>query len=279
MNINYSCSNHHTYNFLETHSDIAATARYPAGFAVSASSNTNNIKTISRPSYLKTIFNFLFACIQSRHPATIARASRERKWQVAIFLYFMRRKLFCEHSGLCSWNKPSWLWLLSCSVFKAQRGECLFKSFTAHFQNALASLWRWWYKINNLFRSHAAIIFLSPNPQNDLHCLLVIPEATHIDIFVQHFAGSINHVWIIDKPCWGNNDPSSIEQNNDLYCSDSWFHRERENKREWEGWKWKTRFSIMGYWEQCSFEFEGEMKRECQIKQIKSHWQRVFKLG
>lgn len=143
----------------------------------------------------------------------------------------MRRKLFCEHSGLCSWNKPSWLWLLSCGVFKAQRGECLFKSFTAHFQNALASLWRWWYKINNLFRSHAAIIFLFPNPQNDLHCLLVIPEASHIDIFVQHFAGSINHVWIIDKPCWGNNDTSSIEQNNDLHCSDSWFHRERERTR------------------------------------------------
>jgi len=81
-------SNHHTYNFLETHNDIAATARYQAGFAVTASSNTNNIKTISRPSYLKTIFNFLFACIQSRHPATITQASRERKWQVAIFLVF-----------------------------------------------------------------------------------------------------------------------------------------------------------------------------------------------
>ncbi len=83
-----SCSNLHTYNYLETNSDIAATARYPAGFAVSASSNTNNIKTISSLSYLKTIFNFLFACIQSRQPATIARACRERKWQVAILSVF-----------------------------------------------------------------------------------------------------------------------------------------------------------------------------------------------
>lgn len=75
---NSSCSNHHTYNYLETHSVIAATARYPAGFSVSASSNTNNIKTISRPSYLKTIFNFLFACIQSRHqPQSPGPAERE----------------------------------------------------------------------------------------------------------------------------------------------------------------------------------------------------------
>lgn len=179
---------------------------------------------ILRPS----LISFLLVFRAGTQPQSPGPPGREND-KLRFFLYFMRRKLFCEHSGLCSWNKPSWLWLLSCSVFKAQRGECLFKSFTAHFQNALASLWRWWYKINNLFRSHAAIIFLSPNLQNDLHCLLVIPEASHIDIFVQHFAGSINHVWIIDKPCWGNNDPSSIEQNNDLYCR-SWFHRERENK-------------------------------------------------
>lgn len=157
-----SCSNLHTYNYLETHSVIAATAQYPAGFALSAFSNTNNIKTISRFSYLKTIFNFLCACIQSRQLATIAQACRERKWQVVIFSVFYAVRVVLWAQWALLWNKPSWSRLLSCGIFKAQRGECLFKSYTA---NALASLWRWRYKINNLFQSHATIIFLFPHPR------------------------------------------------------------------------------------------------------------------
>ncbi len=118
-----SCSNIHTYNYLETHSVIAATAQYPAGFAVSASSNTNNIKTISRLSYLKTIFNFLFACIQSRQPATIVWACRERKWQVVIFSVFYAVRVVLWAQWALLWNKPSWSRLLSCGIFKAQQRE------------------------------------------------------------------------------------------------------------------------------------------------------------
>lgn len=73
-----TCSIHHNYNYLETHSVIAATARYPAGFAVSASSNTNNIKTISRLSYLKTIFNFLF-CLYSEQATSHIRLGLQRE--------------------------------------------------------------------------------------------------------------------------------------------------------------------------------------------------------
>lgn len=163
---------------------------------------------------------------------------------------------FCEHTGLCSGiSRCGRGSFFSCGVFKAQRGKCLFKSFRAHFSNcARISAKGGDARLTTSCEVMKQLYSLSPHPRNDLHCLLVIPEASHIDIFVQHFADSINHMWIIDNPCWGNNDTSYLEQTNDLHCMDLWFHREREcvweKEREWEvedSWKWKKTDSILRY--------------------------------
>lgn len=223
------CSNQHTYNYLETHSTIAATVWYPAGFAVWVlpailiTLRLSAAPLILRPSLISSLLVFR-AGTRRQSPGPAERENDKLRF----FQVFYAAQVVLWAQWALLRNKPSWSRLLSCGVFKAQRGERLFKSFTA---NALASLWRWRYKINNFFQSHATIIFLLPHPRNDSHCLLVIPEASHIDIFVQHFADSINHVWIIDKPYWGNNDTSSLEQTNDPRCRGSWFHRERGSEQ------------------------------------------------
>lgn len=179
---------------------------------------------ILRPSLISSLLVFR----AGNQPQSARPAEREND-KLQFFPYFMWRKLFCERSGLCSGI--------------SLRGRCSFHVASSKpsegsvYLNLLLQTCQHLYeggdtRLTTYFKVMPQLFSFFPHLWNDSHCLLVIPEASHIDIFVQHFADSINHMWIIDKPRWGNNDTSSLEQTNDPHCKAPDFI-ERENESEW----------------------------------------------
>lgn len=144
-NVKMFRSKFHTYNYLENTltslwPHLTQQALLRVLLAILITLRLSAARLILKPSLISPLYVFR-AGTQPQSPEPAEKENDNLR-----FFRLSRITTGKSHRPLC----------FSCAVFKAQRGECLFKSFTAYFPNVYLRRSR--YKTNNLFQSHAAII-------------------------------------------------------------------------------------------------------------------------